>query len=375
MQSDGLYDAVKAAPELLLRQYIGYPIFSTLRKYGIIQSLSRDELFQRAVDIQYIGDGSSQPGKAEITPFVAELETGYVFPMTGLAMTTTGEFIEESVASPASADQFLLASLSRHLFFDRSFVRRALVNSNQESLGDVIEQVELASVIAPRHPNYYHWMVETVPRIRYLKKYEQTTGNKVTLIVPDTLPWVKETLELLDWPTARVRYGNNSIYQINRLVIPSFPNQQSADYQWLRNKMLPDSVTPQPEITNVYISRSNAIERRVVNERELVDTLSQYGFTRYWPEKHSMQTNLQVFYQADIILGPHGAGLTDLIFSDDGLVIELFGSKIKGPYKRLAAITGTDYESVKCQPESTDIYVTQDQIRTIIDIVQNQKNK
>jgi capsular polysaccharide biosynthesis protein len=148
------------------------------------------------------------------------------------------------------------------------------------------------------------------------------------------------------------------MYQVSELVVPSFPDRRPADFKWLREEILENAPDHIPERgDNVYVSRANGVERRVVNEDEVMDVLSEYGFERYLLEERSLAENARLFADADVIVGPHGAGLTDIVFAGNATLIELFGEKVKQPYRLLAEAVGVDYEIMYCTPESTDIVV------------------
>lgn len=361
VESDGLNSALIAASELLAKNTIGRPVFDRLVDYGIIGTISRSELPKMSSEIYFVNpDRASKTSPLE-PPFVAEINSGYVFPLTGLAITDQLEILEESVASPFQSRQFPMAALSRQCFFDDFPVCTSLLRSDKELINTAARRLETASPLSPRYPNYYHWMIETVPRIRYLRAYETRTGNDVTLLVPDDLPsWAEETLTLLEWPEAKIERGTSSVYHIDRLLIPSFPELFVEDFQWIRQQILNKVSTVQPPIKpdkNIFISRSNATERRVVNETEIIEMLSKYDFELVHLEENTLLQNSKIFNNSDIIIGPHGAGLTDLIFCSDSTVVELFGSKIKPPYQRLASVLNVEYTSLECTPKSTDIIV------------------
>lgn len=370
VESDGLDSALVAAGELLAKNTIGRPVFDRLVDYGIIQTVSRSELTKTSSEIYSVSSGSESNSSPLDPPFVAEVGSGYVFPMTGLAVTNQLKILEESVASPSHARQFPMAALSRHCFFDDFPVGRSLLSSDNESLSTAARRLEMASPLSPRYPNYYHWMIETVPRIRYLRAYEAQTGNDVTLLIPDDLPsWAEETLTLLEWPESKIERGISSVYCIDWLLIPSFPELLAEDYQWVRRQILDGTSTVQSPIDsdkNIFISRSNTIERRIVNETETMEMLSKYDFELVRLEEYSLSQNSKMFNNADVIVSPHGAGLTDLIFCTDSTVVELFGSKIKPPYERLASVLNVEYASLECTPKSTDIVVNPEKLESKI---------
>ena len=366
VKADGLKSALIAAPELVVRNKIGRPIFEYLASRGTIHIVNREELLDRSASRYSIDSEFSEEGCEP--PFLVELDNAFVFPTTGLAVTNQLELLEESVTSPINSRQITMAAISRQCFYDDISTARWLLRSDQKYLRANAETVTRACLIAPRHPNYYHWMIETVPRIRYLEKYVAQTGNEVTLLIPSGLPaWASQTLDLLGWPNSKIEILSSPAVHVENLVLPSFPEPNVNDLQWIRKRIL-ENESPDADATdfgkNIYISRSNAIERRVINEEEVMNALSKYNFERFHLEERSLSQNAHMFNNAELIVGPHGAGLTDLIFSTDGSVLELFGSKVKQPYERLSSILGIKYESLGCSPKSTDIVVDPERLET-----------
>ena len=75
----------------------------------------------------------------------------------------------------------------------------------------------------------------------------------------------------------------------------------------------------------IYISRSLAKYRRIVNEPDLIAMLESFGFEIIHAEKLSFESQVKLFNEAKVILSSHGAGLTNMLFApSSALVIELF---------------------------------------------------
>ena len=75
----------------------------------------------------------------------------------------------------------------------------------------------------------------------------------------------------------------------------------------------------------VFISRQFTGMRRILNEEALREALRQRGFEIIVLEKLPLAEQMAVFAEADVIISPHGAGLTNVIFCNAGtLLIEIF---------------------------------------------------
>jgi len=74
-------------------------------------------------------------------------------------------------------------------------------------------------------------------------------------------------------------------------------------------------------LRNVYVSRRKATCRRVVNETEIEPVLKERGFETVLCEDLALAEQVKLFSNASAIVGPMGAGLTNLIYSSKGSFI------------------------------------------------------
>jgi len=367
----GYRSATISAAELLSRKIVVSPAVNWLCDRGVFTILSQSEL--RTIADQFVNVTNESVEYGNMTaPFVADIGTGYIFTGTGLSATDDMQIVNQSLFPPGHGRRFVVAKIIWQLFFQPTYLTTALAHYSGHSLDGDATFIEAATPLIPRYSdNYYHWVIETLPKIRYVREFESKTGVDITYLVPgDTPSWLNETLELLGVPEEKIEYATNHIYKTDQLVLPSFPVQTKADYSWIAEMVLKNINPDQSQIevgSNIYISRSKAIERRVVNEKEVMNTLSKYSFEQYHLEDQTVAENAALFHQADVIVGAHGAGLTDIIYCDDATVIELFGSKVKDPYEQLAQTMDLRYESVKCTATSTDMSVDTDLLADVIE--------
>jgi capsular polysaccharide biosynthesis protein len=104
--------------------------------------------------------------------------------------------------------------------------------------------------------------------------------------------------------------------------------------QLLRDLFLDDSqprsVTPTKRI---YLTRAEANYRRVLNEPEVVEWLQKAGFLSVTLSELSVREQAALLSEAAVVVAPHGAGLTNLVFCQPGTkVLEIFPKNYSQPY-------------------------------------------
>ena len=104
---------------------------------------------------------------------------------------------------------------------------------------------------------------------------------------------------------------------------------------------------PTPE--RIYISRNMTANKRLANEDQLLPLIEKYGFTVVRPEQLSLAQQVRTFSKARVVLGAHGAGLTNLLFSRPvGLLLELQDARFAPRlwYWKLASMLGHEYSTM-----------------------------
>jgi capsular polysaccharide biosynthesis protein len=107
------------------------------------------------------------------------------------------------------------------------------------------------------------------------------------------------------------------------------------------------------------VSRNDATVRRIVNEEPLVKALAPFGFEAVCCGGMSFADQVRLFSEAKIIVGPHGGGLTNIVFAQPGAtVIEVFPpSYINGCFWALSDVCGHKYGFTVGMQRGQDIEV------------------
>lgn len=377
LAADGPVATCAAGFELLSRKLFFTQIFATLFERGIIDTLPRDRLLDTAeVYSNHTSDSPDgshdSPSNVELDRFVAMVPDGYVCAGSGAVFTTEGELIVDSLATPISSPEYTTIPLIEHVFRDGPRFTANVIGGNVGSFDAVDDSTELLCPLIPRYRNYYHWTIETLPKLRLLATVRQETGREPTLLLPADPPsWMRESFGLLGGDDFSVRYATDSVYRANSVLLHSFVDTVSpGEHQWFKNqtaRFRDNSGTDHSR--RIYVSRAGARERRVHNDAAVLDVLTSYGFEPYRLEERTVAEQVQLFADAEAVVGPHGAGLSNLVYSEDVTVVELFGDNVKQNFSRIAEAAGFEYHRLKCRQDGPDIAVDVSRLRETLEKV------
>jgi capsular polysaccharide biosynthesis protein len=113
---------------------------------------------------------------------------------------------------------------------------------------------------------------------------------------------------------------------------------------WLRERLPPKEPPDEPQ--RLYLTRGRAPQtRRYVEEEELLPELAHRGFVRLDPGELTVQQQIDTFHAAEVIVAPHGAGLTNVTFSPPSVrVLEMFpASYVHRGLWAICQALGADY--------------------------------
>jgi Capsular polysaccharide biosynthesis protein len=89
------------------------------------------------------------------------------------------------------------------------------------------------------------------------------------------------------------------------------------------------------------------VRRQIVNESEVLQAVQRFGFVTYALEELPLSAQIELFFDAEAVVAPHGAGLTNLLFADHVAVIELHPAQAVFPhYYFLCQAMGHPYRFV-----------------------------
>jgi hypothetical protein len=222
----------------------------------------------------------------------------------------------------------------------------------------------------PFYHNFYHWLIEILPRLISYDRYPSL--HHVPLIVPSSAPgFVAETLRLTGYLSKTV-FLENGTYRFKKLHMLSKLSsifEVSPDaIAWLNDKFKDVGarrVTPK----KIYISRGDAKIRFVSNEPQLTEVLTDFGFETMAMSGLSIPDQINLFRNAQYVIGAHGAAFANLAFAKPGATfIEFFSKGHYAPcFNRISGSRGLKYGFLVGGPTRMGGFeINPDHLRTIL---------
>ncbi len=215
-----------------------------------------------------------------------------------------------------------------------------------------------AIAVTPEAPgNYYHWLIDLVPRLGLLKSAEERFGSFDRFLINGShAHYEGASLRALELPQEKIMYvGAGDRFLIKEAMIPSMDHFSKVIAPW-KIDMLRILGESQPRAKSsarrLYISRQRAAVRRVINESELEKLLVGANFTIVELESKSWDEQVAMFSSAEVVLAPHGAALANIAFSQPGALVAEIGTKsgYRDFYLQLATSAQLRYRFVEARP-------------------------
>lgn len=254
-------------------------------------------------------------------------------------------------------DQFI----KEMIWADQPHLLSNIVPINEESIHKVPGKVAVLAQYV--YNSYCHWIGEVLGRLALLEMH----GIEYDWLYIDAYSnYMKETLELWGVDTKKIIAPRSLDYciQADELIVPSMVINMNIGFknhigllihptlaEYVRNKLLQAAQKHVPSIPlskKVFASRSDAPVRKIKNEDEIFELFKQHGFERYKLSTLSMVDQILLFNNADIVVSEHGAGLTNILFCNQGTkVIEIFQLLVDSAFWFISENFGLKYTAVQ----------------------------
>ena len=178
--------------------------------------------------------------------------------------------------------------------------------------------------------NYWHWMLDTLPKVGILEKANINLKNYFFLVPGLNQKFQQESLKALGIKDNQLldggKYKNIKAFQLivvdHPVVFRNNPTSSLLNIpewiiKWHKKKYLNKKNRSLLKFKKIYITRKSKKDfdnRKILNEKEVKKFLVNKGFKIFCLEELTFFQQISLFYNAKIIIGLHGAGLTNVIF-------------------------------------------------------------
>lgn len=257
---------------------------------------------------------------------VTMYDKGLEFPSSGILYLPSGRVFSDKGVVLSSKNELLNFPVESFLGGGRV---KAYAHSHRvmnKNLSNCLKKNEILAVLATqRNNNYNGWLFRVLP---YLHLLQQSNLHYDKLYLPQLRhSFQKETLELLRISLQRdVFTADQDIFiESDSLLVPRMEEKRKQYPKWvvqfLRDTFLPH-VHKTGKRNRIYIARNS---RGIINEEELLSHLYPLGFQKVYLEKLSFLEQVQLFSEAEYVIGAHGAGFSNIVFCpQDVIIIEIF---------------------------------------------------
>jgi hypothetical protein len=180
--------------------------------------------------------------------------------------------------------------------------------------------------------NYGHFLLDGLGRLALLEQAGIALTDIDRFIITTPNRAAERLLERAGVPMSRcIRTEPGTAIQPDVLLAPSFPGARRSYRPWLPPFLQRHLLVqpPGPPHRRLYLPR--ATNRRISNEEVLLPILLENGFEVFDPAAHADPP--AVFAEAAVVVGAHGAALSDLAFCQPGArVLELIPTDHAQPF-------------------------------------------
>ena len=277
--------------------------------------------------------------------FILEIANGRIYsldPSNMGVITADGDMIEQ-VSFQWANDEILTAK-------DNKLFTETLFSKPRKYKGSVFSLLAGGGAVT----YYYHWLYDAIPKFFLLQQAGLFEKIDYFLVPNDAFSFQKELLSHFGIPPEKIINAQvENHIEADTLYVASYVRLEEHQPKWtcdfLHNSLIKKDATTRNK--RIYISRKDAlVNRRIYNEDELIDVLKSYDFEVVLLAKMSVAEQAKLFNEAEIVVGAHGAGFSNLVFCQPGTkVLEFFPEKyVRHAYYDICNQCGLEYDYVLC---------------------------
>lgn len=314
--------------------------------------------------------------ESQWTPFIARLSIGasfldrkFTFSELHYTVCNDVHLVGEHATPILSTGDIVLTSKrdSPALFLEELSAFDNLQSDSKSTAGNSDELV--LSLASRLDMVYYHWVTEQLPQVFALIKACSSLDKSPVVYLRKHRPAFQDSsLEAL-FPDVKVvdYYGETQVQNIILSTIPTMGYAAHPVVLRLRERafsILGDETDDGPKL--IYVKRKIGGWRYILNEDEVLDSLSKLGFKVIDAAEHSFVEQIQMFRSAHCVVSIFGSGLTNILFCKSATIVELAGDYADPCFASLSGHVGNTHTRLKCNSVGDNIVVNVEELQALL---------
>ncbi|MEG2494708.1 MAG: glycosyltransferase 61 family protein [Mucinivorans sp.] len=243
----------------------------------------------------------------------------------------------------AICDIFANDYQNQYYFFDNGFIGYKHPYTVARYHKAKVDTYDTGALVSGNYSfNYYHFIIELLPRIIDIDKY---VPKDIPLLIDSDMVKYPQFIELLTYfninkrPIIKLNKGEKYIIKklyypsIRCFIPPNFNNISNIEVEdnlfdpiaidGLRNILLPIADNEKSP-KRIFLYRNSNI--RNFNQDKLFVQLQELGFEKVMTDKLSVAQQVNLFSSAQIIVGGTGAAFTNILFCQTGCKVYIINA-------------------------------------------------
>lgn len=188
--------------------------------------------------------------------------------------------------------------------------------------------------------NHYHLLIDFLPRLYFFKLRPELGDLQIVIDAEVTTAQqdlIRSILRRLGAPAPRFTAVGPGVHALQNAMVPSGVSRRSAVAIWTRHFQPVNHATAGGP-RRLFVMRNGVSRRHLLNQEQVASRLQQSGFACVDPGGLSLEEQIELFAGARLIVGAHGAALTNVLFAPPGAVLfELYVNVLQSHFGVLAA--------------------------------------
>lgn len=211
--------------------------------------------------------------------------------------------------------------------------------------------------------NYYHWNVDVLPKLGILELAGYSLDDVDRIVLRDfNQKFHHDAFARLGIAEEKLYLTENAPYfRCQRLLHVDLRNFVGMQM----NRVVPDYLRSvfleKPQSVRgrkLFIARANNHARPITNQDKALELVGRYGYETVYMEGLTLAEQAEMFNSASVIVGTHGAGLTNLVYCEPGTtVVEIYGEHVYSFFYGLSNLCGLRYIPILSSPDDYDAVV------------------